>query len=56
MSEFKPGEVVQLKSGGPLMTITGRRANDGRQHCFYFADNELKEVFVEPAALSKYSE
>jgi uncharacterized protein YodC (DUF2158 family) len=31
MAEFKPGDVVQLKSGGPKMTVT-QVGNDGFGH------------------------
>jgi len=38
--ELKPGDVVTLKSGGPLMTIE-KRETDGRFWCTWF--NEKKQ-------------
>lgn len=38
MSNFKPGDVVQLKSGGPLMTIenVGNYGGVAKAHCQWF--------------------
>jgi uncharacterized protein YodC (DUF2158 family) len=36
---FKNGDVVQLKSGGPKMTVNGSMAN-GSLHCVWF-DKDL---------------
>ena len=46
MSEFfKKGDVVQLKSGGPLMTISNYTQND-KVFCQWFNGKEPKgEVF-----------
>ena len=46
MSElFKEGDVVQLKSGGPLMTVSNY-ITDGKVFCQSFNGNEPKgEVF-----------
>ena len=51
MSEFKAGEVVELKSGGPLMTVE-RVTEDGYVNCVWF--NERLEVclaYFPPATL-----
>lgn len=47
--EFKEGTVVQLKSGGPAMTIdefkwdnNGRKSTE-RVECFWFDGTELKQ-------------
>jgi uncharacterized protein YodC (DUF2158 family) len=37
MEEFKPGETVQLKSGGPLMTVSHAESN-GYWRCEWFDD------------------
>jgi uncharacterized protein YodC (DUF2158 family) len=37
---FKNGDVVQLKSGGPLMTVSEVIGND--VHCRWFVGNEEK--------------
>lgn len=42
MAEFKEGDVVQLKSGGPLMTISGESDTPGYYLCTWFDDkNEV---------------
>lgn len=44
MSNFKPGDVVTLKSGGPSMTIRWVEAADGVEeaYCEWFVDAEQK--------------
>lgn len=37
---FKMGDVVQLNSGGPLMTVSETNGND--VHCRWFIGNEEK--------------
>jgi uncharacterized protein YodC (DUF2158 family) len=41
---FKAGDVVQLKSGGPLMTILEVASRDGRDmvHCIWAAGTDEK--------------
>jgi len=39
MNEFKIGDVVQLKSGGPLMTIENFD-EDNKACCVWFIDNK----------------
>lgn len=34
--EFQPGDTVQLKSGGPIMTIASVAKDDGRLWCVWF--------------------
>ena len=46
--EFKAGTVVQLKSGGPKMTIDGFKWDGGMRsteevECLWFDDTELKQ-------------
>lgn len=44
MSNFKPGDVVKLKSGGPFMTICWVKASNGVEeaYCQWFDANEPK--------------
>lgn len=47
--EFKPGDEVQLKSGGPSMTVEGYGTFQGKQkvRCKWFDGKQLQdEVFV----------
>jgi uncharacterized protein YodC (DUF2158 family) len=40
MSEFEEGSTVQLKSGGPIMTVSGKQT-DGSYWCVWF--NQSKD-------------
>jgi uncharacterized protein YodC (DUF2158 family) len=40
-SKFKVGDVVELKSGGPRMTVQSVE-EDGTTRCLWFVANELK--------------
>jgi uncharacterized protein YodC (DUF2158 family) len=53
--DFKIGDVVQLKSGGPEMTITGIDSSDGTIGCTWFPseESEPKKANFPPAALTK---
>jgi uncharacterized protein YodC (DUF2158 family) len=57
---FKVGDVVQLKSGGPLMTVTGFGAGgDGKQrvNCTWFdKDENEKHGSFPPEALEANNE
>jgi uncharacterized protein YodC (DUF2158 family) len=46
--DFKPGDVVQLKSGGPAMTVGGRVAEDSIR-CHWF-DGATAKTEIFPAA------
>jgi uncharacterized protein YodC (DUF2158 family) len=46
MSQFKPGEVVQLKSGGPAMTVEWCEDRGGEQEiacCSWFDTNNVRQ-------------
>jgi len=56
MFEFKEGDVVQLKSGGPKMTYTGREiaGHKGKVECLWFAegtDSKLESGWFPPNLL-----
>jgi uncharacterized protein YodC (DUF2158 family) len=43
METFKTGDTVQLKSGGPIMTLGGLAAHSSSSYvCKWFAGDELK--------------
>ncbi len=46
MAEFKPGDVVQLKSGGPKMTVHSvyPGAKGPAATCLWFTDGDVREV------------
>ena len=57
---FKIGDVVELKSGGPRMTVTGH-GQDGngnvRANCTWFdKDHNEKNGAFPPEALERYKE
>jgi uncharacterized protein YodC (DUF2158 family) len=43
MAEFKPGETVRLKSGGPLMTVKSISASSGDVWCEWFDDKDVPQ-------------
>jgi uncharacterized protein YodC (DUF2158 family) len=53
--EFKIGDLVQLKSGGPTMTITGKSeygAADGEKvDCTWYVGDERNKESFHPATL-----
>lgn len=63
--DFQPGDVVELKSGGPRMTVTSirtdedakRDASDGIYapdtgvHCQWFADTAVKGEYFNASSL-----
>jgi uncharacterized protein YodC (DUF2158 family) len=50
---FEPGDVVELKSGGPAMTVIGLK-EDG-VHCLWYAEStdEVKTAVVPTICLEK---
>jgi uncharacterized protein YodC (DUF2158 family) len=56
--DFKPGDVVQLKSGGPKMTIKGIgkygfAASEDNACCVWFEKTTRKEEIFELATITK---
>lgn len=52
MSTFQVGDVVQLKSGGPEMTVIDQSQNGSKVECMWFvADNEFRTQSMPAVAL-----
>lgn len=53
--QFQVGDVVELKSGGPNMTVTGTAPLNGKPHVFvaWFLNGEPKAFHFPPEALKK---
>ena len=47
MAEFKVGDIVRLKSGGPKMTVE-ILLGDGELKCQWFDGSELQEARFDP--------
>lgn len=55
-TSFKDGDVVQLKSGGPLMTVAGRGTTAGYHWCVWFdKDGEQQGSEFNPMTLKPAS-
>jgi len=54
MSEFKPGDVVRLKSGGPAMTVDEieKKGTALSIFCFWFDGAQLEDGEFAPASLA----
>ncbi|WP_277023480.1 YodC family protein [Paracoccus hibiscisoli] len=58
MSDFKSGDIVELKSGGPAMTIEDQGTYSGirKASCVWFVNmQERKEALFAVDALKKYT-
>ena len=51
MADFKTGDVVQLLSGGPKMTVNDWDEFDGTVHCQWFAGAKLNSGYFKPESL-----
>jgi uncharacterized protein YodC (DUF2158 family) len=51
---FAPGEVVQLKSGGPPMTVGGKHAFSDELICKWFDGKKQMERTFDAALLARY--
>jgi uncharacterized protein YodC (DUF2158 family) len=49
--QFKSGELVQLKSGGPVMTVQAFHNGSGNYHCTWFAGKKLDSGYFAPASI-----
>jgi len=50
MDEFKPGDIVRLKSGGPPMTIESLDKKDGFL-CLWFDEGQLEDAVLAAVVL-----
>lgn len=50
-AKYKIGDIVQLKSGGPGMTVESIRDRDGKIYCQWFAGNKLESGVFDPEAI-----
>jgi uncharacterized protein YodC (DUF2158 family) len=50
---FNAGDLVQLKSGGPIMTVQGPSVHEGMMLCSYFDGKKMISEHIAPAALEK---
>lgn len=53
---FADGTVVQLKSGGPLMTVRYSEQDGQLCYCEWFVNNDLKGETFSGASLSEYKD
>lgn len=54
-TKFKPGDLVQLKSGGPIMTVHSVDTKDGTEAvwCTFFkSGDEMTQVMLHAAELN----
>jgi uncharacterized protein YodC (DUF2158 family) len=51
--KFKPGDVVELKSGGPAMTVAGEE-EFGELMCTWFDGKKKMDATFEPEQLKPY--
>jgi len=57
MARFASGDAVQLKSGGPKMTVSGPVGyRPGYYHCKWFAGSKLNEGQFAEDELQPYAE
>lgn len=52
-NEFKAGDIVYLKSGGPAMTVSWVDTQNGRVTCQWFAEHNRNEEIFYPETLTK---
>jgi uncharacterized protein YodC (DUF2158 family) len=56
--DFQRGDTVQLKSGGPKMTIEriGSSADTNAVLCMWFDGAKLQDQWFQPTSLKKFDE
>ena len=55
-NQFKPGDLVQLKSGGPKMTIDARAFNKRDWVCVWFSGAKHNSANFAPETLQSFIE
>ncbi len=50
MADWKKGDLVELKSGGPRMTVDDIQGN-GRLYCYWFDGTEQKNALFSPESV-----
>jgi uncharacterized protein YodC (DUF2158 family) len=53
---FKKGDIVQLKSGGPAMTVEDPKVYSGDVACVWFAGAKREHANFDPEALIPYED
>ena len=51
MAKFKEGDIVQLKSGGPTMTVCSGGSSGSHYQCKWFSGKKLEEGYFPDEAL-----
>ncbi|EPC3780535.1 YodC family protein [Citrobacter farmeri] len=54
--KFSDGTVVQLNSGGPLMTVSYYDDERDQYYCEWFVNEEPKHQFFNETSLKEYKE
>jgi uncharacterized protein YodC (DUF2158 family) len=53
MAKWKVGDVVRLKSGGPMMTVNIADADGQSCHCEWFVNGEAQRGYYNMESLEK---
>ena len=56
MTVFNKGDIVQLKSGGPKMTVSEQQIHTGNYIVKWFAGAKMESAVVNPEALQLFVE
>ena len=56
MEEFKEGDLVRLKSGGPTMTVKTKGGFEDDLICQWFSGSKLQNGYFIPSSLIKAEE